>query len=105
MRRKRKQFTADFSDAQMPATDETVKPDESKYSNVAQDSDFQRKAGLDIPPAEDKKPEVTLVIQFKPEDFAFVLDVYAAIISFIFASALKSDFQTIHEVCKFDREQ
>lgn len=77
---------------------------QNKYTEATASEDFQKKAGVPSD-AKEAPVEAKVLIAFKPEDFVFILDVYAAILSFIFASALKSDFVTVHTVCKFDREQ
>lgn len=74
---------------------------EDKYKGLSGDSDFQKKAGLES----EKTAEVVVAVVIKPEDLLVVIDLYAIIISFIFAQILKTKFEVVYKICKFDEDQ
>jgi hypothetical protein len=75
---------------------------EDRYRDLASDSAFQKKAGLDD---EAKKVDVEIVVTFKPEDLLVIIDLYAVILSFIFSRILNAKFDVVHKICKFDDDQ
>lgn len=113
MKRRRNRFeisSTPETPAQAPAVKEpesaVISEDskaEEKYKGLSADADFTRKAGLSGD--SEKKPEVTVIPNFKPEDLLIVIDLYAVILSFIFSSILKTKFDVVYKICKFDEDQ
>lgn len=108
-RRRNKRFEGlPDSTTQAPAAKEpesNVLPEGSradgKYSGLSSDPEFSKKAGLDS----EKKEEITVIPNFKPSDLLVVIDLYAIILSFAFSQILKTKFDVVHDICKFDADQ
>lgn len=111
-RRRRNRFDSIPSETPAPAP-EIKEPEQAviaepsnandRYRELSSDSNFAKKAGVE---SEEKKPlDVVVLPTFKPEDLLIVIDLYSVIISFIFSQVLKTKFDVVYKICKFDDDQ
>lgn len=75
---------------------------DTKFAELSSDPNFQKKAGLEN--SETKKVDVEVIV-LTPKDLLVVIDLYAIVISFIFAQILKTKFEVVYNICKFDDDQ